>query len=272
MMTSKTRQPRGLKAATFTVRVVAVAMLFLFFPFFISALPGIHHWHPGGAVLAKGESGGDGGSDGDSDGSDGGEGGDSDGDGSDGGEGDDGGDEGGDEGGDDGGDEGDTGGGGNGGVGNSGSGKDGSAINQSRARAASSAARASGARQVSISQRGIEVVYNNGGRAEIRNGTYTFRGRSGQVMVRRRANGTDVALLKSTVKGLSFESLKASQWSAVRPVRVAISRSQISVVYSNGWQELVRNRQYTLSDNLGRAVVKRPATRADRRRLEKIAN
>lgn len=132
---------------------------------------------------------------------------------------------------------------------------------------AASRSRASGARQVSVTSRGIAVTYNDGARAEIRNGRYTYADRSGRRTIRRSATGADIALMKSIARGLSINSIASRGPGRVSIVETNRTFTSARVVYSNGWVEEIKSGQYRLYDNFGRFVVSRPANAADRNRL-----
>lgn len=132
-------------------------------------------------------------------------------------------------------------------------------------------ARASGARAVSITPDGIVVTFNDGARADIRNGRYSFQDPGGDVVESRRATGADIALMKSITNGLQAARPGAPGQRGVRVVRTETTPNRVRVSYSNGWMEEIRRGTYRLVDGFGNAVISRPASEADTKRLARLA-
>ena len=132
-------------------------------------------------------------------------------------------------------------------------------------------ARASGARAVSITPDGIVVTFNDGARADIRNGHYSFQDPGGDVVESRRATGADIALMKSITNGLQAARPGAPGQRGARVVRAETTPNRVRVSYSNGWTEEIRRGTYRLVDGFGNAVISRPASEADRKRLARLA-
>jgi len=125
--------------------------------------------------------------------------------------------------------------------------------------------------RVEVSRSGIEIQYANGAREEIENGTYELRDTTGRRVVRRDATGADVARLKAVSTRVSIRSVtrRDPRKSDIRNVET--SGDSVSVAYSNGWTETIANGMYQLTDPYQRMVAARPASRADRSRMAKLA-
>ncbi|MEE8444714.1 MAG: hypothetical protein V3S44_05150, partial [Alphaproteobacteria bacterium] len=51
-------------------------------------------------------------------------------------------------------------------------------------------------------------------------------------------------------------------------IKIEVLGDKIEVTYSDGWKEEIENGQYEMKDPNGNTVIERPATAADRSRLE----
>ncbi|SFR32577.1 hypothetical protein SAMN04488002_0160 [Litoreibacter janthinus] len=116
---------------------------------------------------------------------------------------------------------------------------------------------------------GVRLNYANGSQEVIRNGKYERRNASGRVIERRRARGSDIAHVRSLVGRGNFLDRADSTQPAARATRVTGSGRDIDVLFSNGWRERIEAGRYVLTDQFGRAVVKRKATNNDWVRLQK---
>lgn len=116
---------------------------------------------------------------------------------------------------------------------------------------------------------GVRLRYSDGGREVIRNGKYERRNAKGRVVESRRARGSDIAHVRSKVGRVDFLDRADSTQSTARAFEVRRQGRNIDVLYSNGWLERIGAGRYVLTDQFGRAVVKRTATDDDQARLNK---
>ncbi|NOX39135.1 MAG: hypothetical protein GXP05_01055, partial [Alphaproteobacteria bacterium] len=112
----------------------------------------------------------------------------------------------------------------------------------------------------------------DGSREEIKDRRYTFWNAAGQVVVSRRATGADLARLRARANGINIDSVRHPDSSDATIVKESrITGTQMTITYTNGWSEEIARGIYTLTDQYGRAAIKRPATNSDIKRLRKMA-
>lgn len=126
--------------------------------------------------------------------------------------------------------------------------------------------------RLEVSRSGVKIRYADGGREEIRNGTYELRDPSGQRVERRHAIGSDVARLKAISTRVSIRSVKRREPTKEDIRSVTSSGGSLSVAYSNGWIEEISRGVYRLIDPYERTVATRPATRSDHSRLRDLTS
>lgn len=126
--------------------------------------------------------------------------------------------------------------------------------------------------RIEVSSSGVKIRYADGGREEIENGQYELRDPSGRRVERRTAKGSDIARLKAVSTRVSIRSVTRRDARQDDVRSVGSSSNSIRATYSNGWIEDISGGTYRLIDPYERAVATRPATRADRARLQKLAS
>ena len=126
--------------------------------------------------------------------------------------------------------------------------------------------------RIELSASGVAIYYVDGSREEIRNRKYQFFDADGRTLISRHATGADLAHLRARANGISIKNVRHPSNPGKTSVTDASSNgNQVVVRYSNGWTEEISGGVYYLSDQYGRAAVKRPATPADIKRLRALA-
>jgi hypothetical protein len=115
---------------------------------------------------------------------------------------------------------------------------------------------------------GMEVTYSNGVREEIEAGRYQRKDAAGRTVVERPATNADLRRIGVNIRnsGLALRPAPAGQ---VRSVEVGAG--SIEVRYATGWKEELAAGRYELKDPNNNTVVERPATAADRQRMQALA-
>lgn len=121
--------------------------------------------------------------------------------------------------------------------------------------------------KVMIVRGGVQIHLSDGGREEIRNGRFERFNARGQKIESRRARGSDAARVGALAGRVEFQDASDQADNTASAVLVTIRGRDIDVLFSNGWRERITGGKYTMTDQYGRAVVSRRATRDDRERL-----
>jgi hypothetical protein len=115
---------------------------------------------------------------------------------------------------------------------------------------------------------GMEVTYSNGVREEIEAGRYQRKDAAGRTVVERPATDADLRRIGANIRNSGL-TLRPASAGAVRSVEVGAG--SIEVRYATGWKEELAAGRYELKDPNNNTVVERPATAADRQRMQALA-
>jgi hypothetical protein len=114
----------------------------------------------------------------------------------------------------------------------------------------------------------IEISYPDGTKEEIENGVYERKDATGNTVEERPATQTDVDRLTAGAAALENSARVEREFTGPDGTKVEVTGNDIEVTYSDGWREEIEAGQYEMKDPNGNTVVERPATPADRSRLE----
>jgi hypothetical protein len=114
----------------------------------------------------------------------------------------------------------------------------------------------------------MEVTYSNGVREEIEAGRYQRKDAAGRTVAERPATDADLRRIGANIRnsGLTLRPAPAGQVSSVE-----VGAGSIEVRYATGWKEELAAGRYELKDPNNNTVVERPATAADRQRMQALA-
>ena len=124
---------------------------------------------------------------------------------------------------------------------------------------------------------GIEVTYADGTKEEIENGVYERKDAAGRTVEERPATQADIDRLAAvaggaptggTAPGGSGATTGEREFRLSDGTKIEVFGDKIEVTYGDGWKEEIEAGRYELKDPAGNTVVERPATAADRNRLE----
>ncbi|MFQ5623225.1 MAG: hypothetical protein ACE5FS_07485 [Paracoccaceae bacterium] len=118
--------------------------------------------------------------------------------------------------------------------------------------------------KVEITADGVEVVFADGTKEEIRNGWYELKNTFGRTIAERRATQEDFMRLSQAAKNARGAATAATNASVVKFEQVG---DNVEVVYASGWKEEIQFGRYELKDANNNTVVERPATAEDLARI-----
>ena len=125
---------------------------------------------------------------------------------------------------------------------------------------------------------GIEVTYADGTKEEIENGVYERKDAAGRTVEERPATQADIDRLAAVAGGAptggtapgggTGATTGEREFRLSDGTKIEVFGDKIEVTYGDGWKEEIEAGRYELKDPAGNTVVERPATPADRNRLE----
>ena len=100
---------------------------------------------------------------------------------------------------------------------------------------------------------------------QVRGGVFERSDRSGRIVERRKASGSDIRRLSAyRAAGPGRDKLQGL-------VMVSAARTEVQVIDRNGWSEIVEGGRYQLTDPNGNLVTRRAATQDDIQRIRAMA-